>query len=147
MTIQEAKDFFNRGYRSRERIKVKEERIDEWIRRAESITAEIKPVASFSSTPSKKVEDAACAIVDLQSEIKAEIYELAAIELEIGRAINQAVTDPTLNALLEMRYLKYLKWEEIAVRLDITFRWTMTLHKKALTIFTESALIHAEHAI
>ncbi len=92
---------------------------------------------------SKKVEDAACAIVDLQSEIRAEIYELAAIELEIGRAINQAVTDPTLNALLEMRYLKYLKWEEIAVRLDITFRWTMTLHKKALTIFTESALIHA----
>ena len=136
MTIQEAKDFLNRGYRSRERIKVKEERIDEWIRRAESITAEIKPV-----------EDAACAIVDLQSEIKAEIYELAAIELEIGRAINQAVTDPTLNALLEMRYLKYLKWEEIAVRLDITFRWTMTLHKKALTIFTESALIHAEHAL
>lgn len=36
MTIQEAKDFLNRGYRSRERIKVKEERIDEWIRRAES---------------------------------------------------------------------------------------------------------------
>ena len=147
MTIQEAKDFLNRGYRSRERIKVKEERIDEWIRRAESITAEIKPVATFSSTPSKKVEEAACAIVDLQSEIKAEIYELAAIELEIGRAINQAVTDPTLNALLEMRYLKYLKWEEIAVRLDITFRWTMTLHKKALAIFTESALIHAEHAL
>ena len=147
MTPQEAKDFLNRGYRSKERIKVKEERIDEWRRRAESITAEIKPVAAFSSTPSKKVEDAACAIADLQSEIKAEIYELAAIELEIGRAINQAVTDPTLNALLEMRYLKYLKWEEIAVRLDITFRWTMTLYKKALTIFTESALIHAEHAL
>ena len=46
MTLQEAKDFLNRGYRSKERIKVKEERIDEWIRRAESITAEIKPVAS-----------------------------------------------------------------------------------------------------
>ena len=130
MTLQEAKYFLNRGYRFRERIKVKEERIDEWIRRAESITAEIKPVASFSSTPSKKVEDAACAI-----------------ELVIGRAINQAVTDPTLNALLEMRYLKYLKWEEIAARLDLTFRWTLTLHKKALTIFTESALIHAEHAV
>ena len=131
MTLQEAKDFLNRGYRSRERIRIKEERIDEWTRRAESITAEIKPGRDgFPSTPSKKVEEAACAIVDLQSEIKAEIYELAAIELEIGRAINQAVTDPTLNALLEMRYLKYLKWEEIAVRLDITFRWTMTLHKK-----------------
>lgn len=142
MTTQEAKDFLNRGYRSKERIQAKEERIAEWTRRAESITAEIKPVATFSSTPSKKVEDAACAIVDLQSEIKDEIYELARIEREIGAAINQAIADPTLKALLEMRYLNYLKWEEIAVRLDITFRWAMTLHKKALNIFTESALIH-----
>ena len=50
MTLQEAKDFLNRGYRSKERIKVKEERIDEWRRRAESITAEIKPVVCQSPT-------------------------------------------------------------------------------------------------
>lgn len=144
MTIQEAKDFLNRGYRSRERIQAKEERIAEWERRATSISApELKPVVSFSSTPSKKVEESVCAIVDLQNEIKAEIYELVRIEHEIGVAINQAITDPTLKTLLEMRYLNYLKWEEIAVRLGLTFRWTMTLHKKALTFFTESALIHA----
>lgn len=139
MTIQEAKDFLNRGYRSKERIQAKEERIAEWTRRAESITAEIKPVATFSSTPSKKVEGAACAIVDLQSEIKEEIYDLVCIEKEIGAAINQVITDPTLKALLEMRYLNYLKWEEIAIRLDITFRWTMTLHKRALKLFSTKA--------
>lgn len=139
MTIQEAKDFLNRGYRSRERIKVKEERIDEWIRRAESITAEIKPVASFSSTPSKKVEDAACAIVDLQSEILDEINALTRAEAEIGRAIDQYVEDPTLKQVLELRYLNYLKWEEIAVRMNLTFRWTMTLHKRALETFSAKA--------
>ena len=95
MTPQEVKDFLNRGYRIKERIAAKERRIDEWRRRAESITAEIKPVASFSSTPSKKVEDAACAIADLQSEIRAEIYELAAVELEIGRLINESGLDDT----------------------------------------------------
>lgn len=143
MTYEEVKDFLNRGYRSRERIKAKEERIAEWERRATSISApELKPVVAFSSTPSNKVADSVCAIVDLQNEIRQEIYDLARIEREIGTAINQVITDSTLKALLEMRYLNYLKWEEIAVRLDITFRWTMTLHKKALIIFTESALIH-----
>ena len=140
MTTHEAKEFLNRGYRSKARIKAKEERIDEWERRAESITAEIKPVASFSSTPSKKIEEAACAIVDLQSEIREEIDELIQTEREIGHAINTFVADPTLKALLEMRYLNYLKWEEIAVRLDITFRWTMSLHKKALEVFSSNSL-------
>lgn len=143
MTYEEAKDFLNRGYRSRERIKAKEERIAEWERRALSITAELKDVVAFSSTPSNKVEECACAIVDMQDEIKAEIYELLDIEKEISAAIRAHIQDLTLKAILEMRYLNYMKWEEIAVRLNITFRWTMTLHKKALTIFSESALIHA----
>ena len=109
MTPQEVKDFLNRGYRIKERIAAKERRIDEWRRRAESITAEIKPVASFSSTPSKKVEDAACAIVDLQSEIKAEIYELAAVELEIGRLIKESGLDDTDQFMMELRYLNYMR--------------------------------------
>lgn len=139
----DAREFLNRGYRARERIQAKEERIESWRQIAESVTAALKPVATFSSTPSKKVEDCVCNIVDLQQEILDEINELTAIEREIGRAINRAGLDPTLKSLLEMRYLRYLKWEEIAVRLGLTFRWTMTLHKKALAIFGESMLIHA----
>lgn len=136
----DAREFLNRGYRARERIQAKEERIESWRQIAESVTAALKPVATFSSTPSKKVEDCVCNIVDLQDEIQAEILELTQIEREIGLAISQVVEDPTLRALLEMRYLNYLKWEEIAVRLDITFRWTMTLHRRALEVFSEKAL-------
>lgn len=137
-----AKEYLNRGYRAKERIRAKEERIEHWRQIAESITAEIKGVATSSSTPSKKVENCVCNIVDLQQEIQEEINDLARVEREISEAINQADLDSTLKALLEMRYLNYLKWEEIAVRLGITFRWAMTLHRKALTIFSESALIH-----
>lgn len=143
----DAKEFLNRGYRTRERIRAKKERIEDWRQIAESITAELKPVVSFSSTPSMKVETCACNIVDLQQEIQEEINELVAVEREISQAISRAELDPTLRALLEMRYLNYLKWEEIAVRLDLTFRWTMTLHKRALTIFGESALIHAQSGV
>ena len=139
MTNKEVKDFLNRGYQSRIRIRAKKERIENWRRIAESITAAIKPVAAFSSMPSKKVEDCVCNIIELQEEIQEEIDGLVQVEREIGRAITKAVEDPTLRALLEMRYLNYLKWEEIAVRLDVTFRWTMTLHRRALEEFSSKA--------
>lgn len=139
MTKDEAKDFLNRGYRSRERIRAKKERIENWRRIAESITAAIKPAGGFSSTPSKKVEDGVCNIVALQEEIQGEISALAQAEVEIGRAISETIEDPTLKALLELRYLNYLKWEEIAVRLNMTFRWTMTLHSRALEEFSTKA--------
>ena len=140
MTKDEAKEFLNRGYQSRIRIRAKKERIENWRRIAESITAAIKPVAAFSSMPSKKVEDCVCNIIELQEEIQEEIDGLVQVEREIGRAITKAVEDPTLRALLEMRYLNYLKWEEIAVQLDVTFRWTMTLHRRALEEFSSKAL-------
>ena len=140
MTKDEAKEFLNRGYQSRIRIRAKKERIENWGRIAESITAAIKPVAACSSMPSKKVEDCVCNIIELQEEIQEEIDGLVQVEREIGRAITKAVEDPTLRALLEMRYLNYLKWEEIAVRLDVTFRWTMTLHRRALEEFSSKAL-------
>lgn len=140
MTKDEAKEFLNRGYQSRIRIRAKKERIENWRRIAESITAAIKPVAAFSSMPSKKVEDCVCNIIELQEEIQEEIDGLVQVEREISRAITKAVEDPTLRALLEMRYLNYLKWEEIAVRLDVTFRWTMTLHRRALEEFSSKAL-------
>ena len=139
MTKDEAKEFLNRGYQSRIRIRAKKERIENWRRIAESITAAIKPVAAFSSMPSKKVEDCVCNIIELQEEIQEEIDGLVQVEREIGRAITKAVEDPTLRALLEMRYLNYIKWEEIAVRLDVTFRWTMTLHRRALEEFSSKA--------
>jgi len=147
MTYEEAKDYLNRGYRTKERIRAKEDRIAHWRQIAESITAEIKDVVAFSSTPSNKVADCASNIVDLQREIQAEIDNLIRVEREIGKAIDGAELDNTLKALLEMRYLNYYKWEEIAVALNITFRWTLSLHKKAVTIFSESALIHADLAL
>ena len=67
------KEFLNQGYHAKARIRAKEERIENWRQIAESITAQIRPDSAGSSLPSKKVEDCACNIVDLQNEIKEEI--------------------------------------------------------------------------
>lgn len=131
------KEFLNQGYHAKARIRAKEERIESWRQIAESITAQIRPDSAGSSLPSKKVEDCACNIVDLQNEIKEEIAALVHTEREVGKFIKEAPLDETDRFILELRYLNYKKWEEIAVELNYAYRWLMRRHKRAIAVLEE----------
>ena len=141
------KAFLNKGYRAKERIEAKRARIASWQQLAESITAELSDMPAGVG-PSKIVENSVCNIVDLQKEISEDIQELIKIEHEISLAINSFVLSPTYKAVLEMRYLNYYKWEEIAFKLSYTFNWTLAIHKRALsTIAKESVLMGASSVL
>ena len=127
----------NQGYHAKARIRAKEERIENWRQIAESITAQIRPDSAGSSLPSKKVEDCACNIVDLQNEIKEEIAALVQAEREVGKFIREAPLDETDRFIMELRYLNYKKWEEIAVELNYAYRWIMRRHKRAIAVLEE----------
>lgn len=131
------KAFLNQGYHAKARIRAKEERIENWRQIAESITAQIRPGSAGSSLPSKKVEDCACNIVDLQNEIKEEIAALIQAEREVGKFIQEAPLDETSRFIMELRYLNYKKWEEIAVELNYAYRWIMRRHKRAIAVLEE----------
>lgn len=131
------KEFLNQGYHAKARIRAKEERIENWRQIAESITAQIRPDSAGSSLPSKKVEDCACNIVDLQNEIKKEIAALVQAEREVGKFIREAPLDETDRFIMELRYLNYKKWEEIAVELNYAYRWIMRRHKRAIAVLEE----------
>lgn len=131
------KDFLNQGYHAKARIRAKEERIENWRQIAESITAQIRPDSAGSSLPSKKVEDCACNIVDLQNEIKEEIAALIQAEQEVGKFIREAPLDETDRFIMELRYLNYKKWEEITVELNYAYRWIMRRHKRAIAVLEE----------
>lgn len=131
------KEFLNQGYHAKARIRAKEERIENWRQIAESITAQIRPDSAGSSLPSKKVEDCACNIVDLQNEIKEEIAALVQAEREVGKFIRDVPLDETDRFIMELRYLNYKKWEEIAVELNYAYRWIMRRHKRAIAVLEE----------
>lgn len=132
------KEFLNQGYHIKARVQAKEERIDSWQQIAESITAPIRGDGGVQHSPSKKIENCAVNIVDLQNEIKAEIAELVQVEREIGRFIKAAPLDETDRFILELRYLNYKKWEEIAVELNYAYRWIMRRHKRAIAVLEEN---------
>ena len=133
------KAVLNRGYRAKERIAARQERIEEWRQIAESITANPENASSGGGYPTSKTENCVVAIVTLQEEIKGEIMEIADFERQTSQIIKELVEDLNFKTVLELRYLSYLRWEEIAVRMNYTFRWTQELHRRALSALQEAA--------
>ena len=133
------KEFLSRAYRTNERIAAKRERIRSWRDIAESITVELRQTPASGSGPSKLIETSACNIVDLQKELEGEIQELIHTQQEVGLAIYELVDDPTLKTVLELRYLNFTRWEEMAVRLNYAYRWVQRLHSRALYTAKEAA--------
>ena len=70
-------------------------------------------------------------IIDLEQEINEDIDRLVDLKKEITTAI-KAVTVPEYQMVLELRYLCYKHWEEIAVSMNYTTANVFLLHGKAL---------------
>lgn len=122
----------NRGYRAQERIADRRDRIDKWRQVAVSITANPEHSGGSGGGPSNKIEKCVLGIMELEEEIIDEINEIRSLESENSKIIAAFVQDPNYKRILELRYLSYKRWEEIAVGMGYTFRWTQTLHSRAL---------------
>ena len=70
-------------------------------------------------------------LAELDDKIDQRIDQLVAIKQEILDAINQ-VPDERYRTLLIERYVNCKTWEQIAVDMNYSFRWTMRVHGQAL---------------
>ena len=112
-------------------IKLKLEEIRHYRDLAESITAEIKEVTTFGLTPSCKVENCVVEIVSIQEMLQERVKELRSDLDAVQEAIN-LLEDETQILLMDARYIRHMKWEEIAILLSYTHRRTLQIHSKAL---------------
>ena len=76
-------------------------------------------------------EEVIIKIVDMERETDAEIDRLVDLKREISRTIGM-IDDPELQVLLELRYLNYLKWPEIAKEIHCTENNVYKMHRRAL---------------
>lgn len=76
-------------------------------------------------------EDLIVKIMMIEDEIKADIDKLVSLKKEVSDAIN-AVEPVECRMLLELRYLCFHTWEEIAAEMNYTVRNVHLLHSKAL---------------
>ena len=114
-----AKEYLNQAYRLDQRINSKLEQ----VMSLRDLTT--KATATMSDMPSGshnvyKMQDIIGKIIDLENEINADIDQLVDLKREMVSAI-KAVEDPEYQTLLELRYLCFKTWEQIAVEMNYKY--------------------------
>lgn len=129
------KNYLMRAYRVDQRIENKMEQIEKLHDLATKATVTYSDMPRNPNRGKSRLEDAVISIMELEAEINQDMLELVELKRQITASVKE-VEDPELQLLLEMRYLNYIGWEQIAVRMDFSIDNVFKLHKKALDLIT-----------
>lgn len=126
-----AKEYLSQAFHIDQRISSKLSQVMRLREAATNCTATLTDMPRPDSPSRQQMADTICKIVDLEREINEDIDRLVDLKAEARRAIN-AVSDPDQQLILELRYLCYKSWEEIAEEIGYSETWIHKLHGRAL---------------
>jgi len=128
-----AKEYLQQALRLDERINSKISQLESLRELATKCTSTITGMPRNPSPSQSPMADAVCKIIDLQDEINRDIDHLVDLKRELVGVIRN-VEDVECRLLLELRYLCFKSWEDIAVQMGYTTRNIHYLHKQALRL-------------
>lgn len=126
-----SKEYLSQAYRIDQRITSKIEQVQSLRDLAEKATTTLSDMPRNPSPNIHRMQDFIAKALDLESEINADLCHLIDTKREIVTVI-KCVENRELQTLLEMRYLCFKTWEEIAVEMHFDLRWVYRLHGRAL---------------
>lgn len=130
-----AKEYLGQAYRLDQRINSKLEQVMSLRDLATKATSTLSEVAPSGTRNVHRMEDIIVKIVDLENEINHDIDNLVDLKREMVSVI-KAVTDPEYQTLLELRFLCFRTWEQIAVDMNYSIQHIYRLYDKALKEIT-----------
>ncbi len=128
-----AKEYLSQAYRLDQRINSKLEQVASLNDLATKCTTTLTGMPRNPSHGTSMMADAICKIIDLQNEINRDIDRLVDLKGEIIGVI-KAVDSLECQTLLELRYLCFKSWEQIAVDLGYNVRHVYRLHDVATSL-------------
>ena len=129
-----AKDYLGQAYRIDQRINSKIEQVSSLNNMATKATSTITDMPGSATRNIHRMEDVITKIIDMQAEINADIDKLIDLKAEIMDAI-KSVDNLEYQTILELRYLCYKPWEQIAIELGYSVNNVFKMHRKALEEF------------
>ena len=130
-TKMTARQYLGQAYRLDQRIKSKLIQLSLLRDNAMNITANLKEITVQTSHDNTKMENTILKILQQEKEIDDEIDRLLDLKSEVRRVIGK-VPNIEYQLLLELRYLCFRSWEEIAVEMDYSIDYVFKIHRKAL---------------
>ena len=125
-----SKEYLSQAFRIDQRINSKLEQVLS-LRKLADKTATTVPKSD--RTNARQITNYVNKMSKLESEINADIDRLVDLKSEIVTVI-KCVESPELQTLLELRYLSFKTWEQIAVEMNFDARWVRRLHDRALAV-------------
>ena len=126
-----AKEYLSQVMHIDQRINSKLEQVVKLRESATKATATLSDMPRSDSQSMQTMENTICKIVDLEREINADIDALVDLKAQARRVISQ-LRNPDQQLVLELRYLCYRSWEEIAEVMHMHIRTVYKVHGRAL---------------
>ena len=127
----DAKAYLGQAYRIDKRINSKLEQIVSLRELATKATSTLSDTPSGGTRNVHSMQDIISKMVDLEAEINCDIDTLVDLKREIVSVIKK-IQNPEYQTLLELRYLCFKTWEQIAVDMGYDLRYLHKLHDRAL---------------
>ena len=131
--VMNAKDFLSQAYRLNDKINNRVERMAILNSLATNCTSVMTGMPHGPNKETDRMEKTIIRIIELQYKIKEEKNKLVDLKVQIEDAIRE-IDDEDCQIVLEMRYLMFLRFEEISVRLNYSIENVYRLHRKGLKI-------------
>ena len=126
-----AKEYLSQAYRLNQRIDAKIEQVMSLRNLAAKATSTLSDAIPNGTQNVHRMEDIIIKIIDFENEINADIDNLVDLKREIVSTI-KSVPNLECQMLLELRYLCFKPWEQIAVEMGYGIDNIFRLHQKAL---------------
>ena len=126
-----AKEYLNQAYWLDRRIDSKLEQLSVLKDMATKTTSVMSDDVVSHTRNVHSMQDVIAKIIDMQAEINADIDQLVDLKREIMQVV-KAVQNPEHQTLLELRYLCFKSWEDVAQELGYNVRHIYRLHDEAV---------------
>ena len=126
-----AKEYLSQAYRLDQRINSKLEQVLSLRDLSTKATVAMSDIPGNGSRNTHRMQDIIGKIIDLENEINADIDQLVDLKREMVSTI-KSVENPEYHTLLELRYLCFKTWEQIAVDMGYSTRNVYNLHDAAV---------------
>ncbi|ABN52953.1 MAG TPA: DUF1492 domain-containing protein [Hungateiclostridium thermocellum] len=126
-----AKEYLSQAYHIDQRINSKLEQIISLRALATKATSTLSDTPPSGTRNVHSMEDIIAKIVDLENEINRDIDILVDLKREFVSVIRK-IDNTEYQTLLELRYLCFKTWEQIAVDMGYSLQHIFRIHDKAL---------------
>lgn len=125
------KEYLEQAYQIDQRINSKLMQVESLKSLATRVTSVFSDMPHSSTPDNRRLEKTMDKIIDLENEILDDVDELVDLKCEINQTVKE-VANLEYRTLLEMRYLSFQSWTQIAKALGCSVRNTHYSHEQAL---------------